>query len=88
MREAVVAACASEVGSAPSRPVRDPLSAVLALLTLLSLGPLLVWNVAPELFPVRAHGMLAAIPLTLVALAYPIDQGVRATLASVADSCA
>jgi hypothetical protein len=46
-------------------------------LTLLSLAPLLLWDVAPGLFPPRAHDVLGAVPLTLVAVAYLVYQGVR-----------
>lgn len=50
---------------------------VLAVLTAVSLGPLLVWDVSPGLFPARAHDVLAAVPLTLVALAFLVYQGMR-----------
>jgi hypothetical protein len=49
----------------------------LGVLPLLSLGPLLVWDVSPGLFPAHAHDVLAAVPLTLIALAYLTYQGVR-----------
>jgi hypothetical protein len=53
------------------------LPALLGGITLASLGPLVVWDVSPGLFPVRAHQVLAAVPLTVVALAYLAYQGVR-----------
>ena len=51
--------------------------AALGVLTLASLVPLLVWDAAPGIFPARAHDVLAAAPLTLVALAYLVFQGLR-----------
>jgi hypothetical protein len=53
------------------------ISPVLSGLTLASLAPLLVWDVSPQLFPPRAHDVLAAVPLALVAVAYLLYQGVR-----------
>jgi len=53
------------------------LPAILAALTLTSLAPLLVWDALPALFPARAHDVLAAVPLALVAVAYLIYQGLR-----------
>jgi hypothetical protein len=49
----------------------------LGVFTLLSLVPLLLWDVSPGLFPARAHDVLGALPLTLVALAYLVFQAVR-----------
>jgi hypothetical protein len=51
--------------------------AVLGVATLLTLAPLLTWDVAPDLFPPRAHDVLSAVPLTAVAVAYLVYQGVR-----------
>ena len=56
---------------------RSRIPIALGLLTLLSLGPLLAWDVAPRPFPIGAHAMLAAVPLALVALALLVYQGVR-----------
>ena len=53
------------------------LPTALAVLTAASLVPLLVWDVSPGVFPARAHDVLAAVPLTLVALAYVVYQGMR-----------
>jgi hypothetical protein len=53
------------------------LRAVLGVVTLASLGPLIVWDVSPEVFPARAHQVLAATPLTVVALALLVHQGIR-----------
>lgn len=41
----------------------------IALLTVLSLVPLLTWDAAPDEFPDAAHDLLAAIPLTSIAVA-------------------
>jgi hypothetical protein len=43
---------------------------VLGVLTLLSVAVLLVWDVRPTFFPARAHDILAAIALTVIAIAY------------------
>lgn len=48
-----------------------------AILTLMSVGVLLVYDVAPRLFPANAHDALAALPLVLVALSYLIYQATR-----------
>jgi hypothetical protein len=50
---------------------------ILGVLTLASLGPLLLWDASPTLFPARAHDVLAATPLTLVAVAYLVYQITR-----------
>jgi hypothetical protein len=49
----------------------------LGVLTLVSLVPLLVWDVTPHLFPARAHDVLAAVPLASIAVAYLVHQGRR-----------
>jgi len=53
------------------------MSLVLGVLTLVSLGMLLGWNVNPKFFPIRAHGFLAAFPLTMIAIAYLLHQSAR-----------
>jgi hypothetical protein len=58
------------------------LPVALGVFTLLSLVPLLVWDAFPKLFPARAHDLLGAVPLTLVALAYLVYQRVRRVTAS------
>ncbi len=50
------------------------MSLVLGVLTLVSLGLLLAWNVNPKFFPIRAHGFLAAFPLAMIAIAYLLYQ--------------
>jgi peptidoglycan/LPS O-acetylase OafA/YrhL len=58
-------------------PARRAISLVLGVLTLVSLGVLLAWNVNPKFFPIRAHGFLAAFPLTMIAIAYLLYQTAR-----------
>jgi hypothetical protein len=53
------------------------MSLVLGMLTLVSLGLLLAWNVNPKFFPIRAHGFLAAFPLAMIAIAYLLYQSAR-----------
>src|SRR5580700_5052851 len=53
------------------------MSLVLGMLTLVSLGLLLAWNVNPKFFPIRAHGFLAAFPLATIAIAYLLYQIAR-----------
>jgi hypothetical protein len=43
---------------------------------MLSLVVLVVWDVGPSLFPTRAHDVLGAVPLALIALAYLVHQAV------------
>jgi hypothetical protein len=49
----------------------------LGVLTLATAALLLVWDATPKLFPPRAHDVLAATPLALIALAYLVYQAVR-----------
>jgi peptidoglycan/LPS O-acetylase OafA/YrhL len=58
---------------------RDPraMSMVLGVLTLVSLGTLLAWDINPKFFPIRAHGFLAAFPLAMIAIAYLFYQSAR-----------
>ena len=53
------------------------MSLVLGVLTLVSLGLLLAWNVNPKFFPIRAHGFLAAFPLAMIAISYLLYQSAR-----------
>jgi hypothetical protein len=50
---------------------------LLGLLTLAFVGALLLWDAAPELFPARAHDVLGATPLGLIAVAYLLFQVAR-----------
>lgn len=49
----------------------------LGAVTLGSVLVLLVWDVRPEIFPLRAHNLLGAVPLALIAVAYLLYQSVR-----------
>jgi hypothetical protein len=51
-------------------PVSRSMPMVLGVLTMLSLGPLLVWDANAGLFSASAHTVFAAVPLTLVAVSY------------------
>lgn len=44
----------------------------MALLTVLTLVPLLIWDISPRLFPARMHDALAAVPLILIGVACPV----------------
>jgi uncharacterized membrane protein len=50
---------------------------VLGVVTLISLGILLAWDVNPKFFPARAHDFLAAFPLAMIAIAYLLYQRAR-----------
>jgi hypothetical protein len=56
---------------------RRALPLILGLITLASVGVLLVWDAAPELFPAHAHDVLGAFPLAMIALAYLVYQAVH-----------
>lgn len=49
----------------------------LGILTLLSVLVLLLWDLRPALFPARAHDLLGALPLALIAVAYLVYQSIR-----------
>ncbi|HEY3237903.1 MAG TPA: hypothetical protein VGJ84_24500 [Polyangiaceae bacterium] len=51
--------------------------AMLGALTLASVGLLLAWDAFPGLFPTRAHDVLAAVPLSLIAVTYLLYQSMR-----------
>jgi hypothetical protein len=50
------------------------LPVILGVVTLASVAVLIAWDVFPRLFPARAHDVLAAFPLALIALAYLVYQ--------------
>jgi hypothetical protein len=56
---------------------RPLLPVLLCVLTLVSVGVLLVWDVLPGLFPARAHEFLAAFPLAMIACACLVYEAVR-----------
>ena len=43
---------------------------VAGLLTLMGVAALLAWDFAPRLFPAKAHDVLGAFPLAMIAIAY------------------
>ena len=47
---------------------------ILGVVTLISVGALLAWDVNPKVFPARAHEFLAAFPLAMIAIAYLLYQ--------------
>ena len=47
---------------------------VLGVITLATVGVLLVWDAFPRLFPARSHDFLAAFSLAMIALAYLVYQ--------------
>jgi peptidoglycan/LPS O-acetylase OafA/YrhL len=50
---------------------------VLGLVTLISVGVLLAWDLNPTFFPAKAHNFLGALPLAMIAIAYLFYQSVR-----------
>jgi hypothetical protein len=56
---------------------RRLLPAILCIVTLVSVGVLLLWDILPGLFPARAHNFLAAFPLALIACACLVYEAVR-----------
>lgn len=57
-----------------SRAPFNTLAVRLGQLTLLSVGLLLIWDAFPRVFPPRAHDLLGALPLALIAVTYLIYQ--------------
>jgi hypothetical protein len=53
------------------------LPVVLCIVTLISVGVLLLRDILPGLFPARAHDFLAAFPLALIALTCLVYEAVR-----------
>ena len=56
---------------------RRLLPVILCIVTLVSVGVLLLWDILPGLFPARAHDFLAAFPLALIALTCLVYEAVR-----------
>jgi hypothetical protein len=56
---------------------RRAIPAGLGVLTLISVGGLLVSDVSPHLIPAQGHDFLAALPLVLIALACVVHQAAR-----------
>ena len=53
------------------------LPVLLGAVTLAGVVALLVWDAAPALFPARAHDLLGAFPLAMIALAYLVYQTIH-----------
>jgi hypothetical protein len=56
---------------------RRALPVLLGAVTLAGVVALLGWDAAPALFPARAHDLLGAFPLAMIALAYLVYQTVH-----------
>jgi hypothetical protein len=50
---------------------------ILGAVTLAGVAVLLLWDAAPALFPARAHDLLGAFPLAMIAVAYLVHQTVH-----------
>ena len=50
------------------------LSVLTGVVTLVGVAVLLVWDALPNLFPARAHDVLGAFPLAMIAVAYLLYQ--------------
>jgi hypothetical protein len=70
-------ACIALTARESMAPSKLSLPVACGVLTLVSLVPLLAWDAFPGAFPARAHDVLGAVPLVLVALAYLVYQRVR-----------
>ena len=56
---------------------RRTLPVILGVITLASVAVLFAWDAFPRLFPGRAHDVLAAFPLVMIAVAYMAYQAVH-----------
>ena len=56
---------------------RRSLPVILCVVTLISVGVLLVWDLVPGLFPAKAHDFLAAFPLAMIACVCLLYEAVR-----------
>jgi hypothetical protein len=56
---------------------RRSLPVILCVVTLASVGVLLLWDIVPRFFPARAHDFLAAFPLAMIACACLAYEAVR-----------
>jgi hypothetical protein len=50
------------------------LAFILGIATLAGVAVLFVWDIFPRVFPARAHDVLAAFPLAMIAIAYLVYQ--------------
>ncbi len=55
-------------------PRRRALSVILGVVTMAGVGVLLAWDAVPGMFPARAHDVLGAFPLAMIAIAYLVYQ--------------
>jgi len=53
------------------------LPAIVGASALAAIAVLFAWDASPRLFPPRAHELLGALPLALIAFAYLADRAVR-----------
>ena len=56
---------------------RRYIQVILGEVILGSVGVLFIWDASPQLFPARAHEILASFPLAMIALAYIVYQCAR-----------
>jgi hypothetical protein len=56
---------------------RRAIPVFLGIITLAAVVVLLLWDVIPTLFPARAHDLLGAFPLAMIAVAYLVYQSVH-----------
>jgi uncharacterized membrane protein len=63
--------------NAPVLPRIRAVPVLLGVLTLALVGVLLLWDACPWLFPARAHDVLGALPLVLIAVAYVVYRATR-----------
>jgi hypothetical protein len=54
----------------PVSRTRRTIPIAVGVVTLASVAALLAWDAFPQLFPAGAHGVLAAFPLAMIAIAY------------------
>jgi|SRR5579863_1623237 hypothetical protein len=54
--------------------IHRALPVILGIVTLVGVAVLITWNIFPRLFPVKAHELLAAFPLVMIACAYLVYQ--------------
>jgi hypothetical protein len=59
------------------KQTRRYIQVILGEVILGSVGVLFIWDAFPQLFPARAHEILASFPLAMIALAYIVYQCAR-----------
>jgi ABC-type transport system involved in cytochrome c biogenesis permease subunit len=58
-------------------PARQAIPTAFGVITVISVGVLVVCDVVPQLFPSDTHDIVAALPLVLIAATYLIYRAVR-----------